>query len=77
MADIEEVVDQEGSRLGLTLSERRMLVLAGYNAGQEGVRDALRMASAGDRRELDRLLGLRYAAIEVGPLYERLREMFR
>ncbi|MGB3906144.1 MAG: RHS repeat-associated core domain-containing protein [Anaerolineae bacterium] len=77
VADLQLILREEAVGLGLSASERRMLILAGYNAGQESVQDALRMASAGDRRELGRLLSLRYAAIEVGPMYERLRGLFR
>jgi len=77
VADLQRIVDEEGARLGLSVSERRMLILAGYNLGQAGLRHALQVASEGDRSELDTLLSYRYAVAEVGPIYDRLRGLFK
>ena len=77
VADLQQIVDEEGARLGLSVSDKRTLILAGYNLGQLGLRHALELASEGDRSELDTLLSYRYAVAEVGPIYDRLRGMFR
>jgi hypothetical protein len=54
-----------------------MLTLASYNNSQESVRGALRAVSPGDGSTLDGLLRMRCAAIEVGRIYDRLKELFR
>ena len=76
LADLQRIADEEDAQgLGLSDSDARVLMLAGYNAGQESIRTALRTAWDGDRRALDAMLRSRYAALEVGPIYDRLKEL--